>query len=85
MKRLLMDIKFAIRAIIRSRFVSVLAVVAFALGLGVTTAVFSLFNGVLLQPLPFPHPEELVVVYGTQPACATCPASLSVYGLPAMM
>jgi putative ABC transport system permease protein len=79
MKRLLMDIKFAIRAIMRSRFVSVLAVVAFALGLGVTTAVFSLFNGVLLQPLPFPHPEELVVVYGTQPACATCPASFPKY------
>jgi predicted permease len=79
MERLLLDIKFATRSILRSRFVSILAVLAFALGLGVTTAVFSIFNGVLLEPLPYPHPEELVVVYGTQPACSTCPASFPKY------
>ena len=56
-----------------------LAVVAFALGIGVTTAVFSIFNGVLLAPLPFPQPERLVMVYDTQPACATCPASFPKY------
>jgi len=64
---------------VRSRFVSVLAILAFALGIGVTTAVFSIFNGVLLQPLPYPHPEQLVAVYDTQPACATCPASYPKY------
>ena len=48
---------------------------AFALGTGVTTAVFSLFYGVLLKPLPYPNPDELVMVYDTQPACSTCPAS----------
>src|SRR6476646_7122745 len=73
------DLKVAIRTVARSRFVSVLAVVAFALGIGVTTAVFSIFNGVLLQPLPYPHPEQLVAVYDTQPACATCPASFPKY------
>jgi putative ABC transport system permease protein len=77
--RLLVDIKVAARTALRSRFVSVLAVVAFALGIGVTTAVFSIFNGVLLQPLPYPHPEQLVAVYDTQPACATCPASFPKY------
>jgi hypothetical protein len=65
----------ALRAVIRSRFVSVLAIVAFALGIAVTTAVFSIFDGVLLAPLPFPEPDRLVMVYDTQPACATCPAS----------
>jgi hypothetical protein len=55
--------------------VAILAILAFALGIGVTTAVFSIFSGVLLSPLPFPDPEQLVSVYGTQPACATCPAS----------
>src|SRR5215475_7451075 len=79
MERLLLEIKYAARAILRSRFVSVLVVVALALGLGVTTSIFGIFNGVLLEPLPYPHPEELVVVYGTQPACATCPASFPKY------
>jgi predicted permease len=54
-------------------------VIAFALGIGVTTAVFSIFNGVLLAPLPFPQPDRLVMVYDTQPACATCPASFPKY------
>src|SRR4051794_335258 len=77
--RLLQDVRIAVRTAVRSRFVSVLAVIAFALGIGVTTAVFSIFNGVLLQPLPFPHAERLVAVYDTQPACATCPASFPKY------
>jgi len=75
MSKLTMDIKVAARSVIRARFVSALAVAAFALGIGVTTAVFSIFNGVLLTPLPFPSPEQIVSVYDTQPACATCPAS----------
>lgn len=58
---------------------TILAVLAFALGIGVTSAVFSIFNGVLLRPFPFPDPEELVVVYDTQPACSTCPASFPKY------
>jgi predicted permease len=41
--------------------------------------VFSIFNGVLLAPLPFPDPDQLVAVYDTQPACATCPASFPKY------
>ena len=74
---MILELKSAGRTLTRSRFVSILAIVAFALGIGITTAVFSIFNGVLLQPLPYPHPEQLVVVYGTQPACSTCPASCS--------
>ena len=79
MSRLLLDVKVAVRSVVRTRFVSGLAVLAFALGIGVTTSVFSIFNGVLLTPLPFPHPEELVSVYDTQPACSTCPASFPKY------
>src|SRR3954469_5411366 len=79
MSRPILDLKAAARSVVRARFVSVLAVVAFALGIGVTTAVFSIFNGVLLAPLPFPQPERLVMVYDTQPACATCPASFPKY------
>ena len=79
MSRLAHDIKVAARALVRARFVSILGLIAIALGIGVTTAVFSIFNGVLLKPLPFPRSEQLVAVYGTQPACATCPASFPKY------
>jgi hypothetical protein len=79
MSRVLLDLKVAARSVMRARFVSALAVVAFALGIGVTTAVFSIFNGVLLMPLAFPEPERIVAVYDTQPACATCPASFPKY------
>jgi predicted permease len=73
------DLKFAARTLTRARFVTGLAVVAFALGIGVTSAVFSIFNGVLLSPFPYPNAEDLVVVFDTQPACATCPASFPKY------
>ena len=79
MGRLGHDVRYAVRTALRTRSVAALAIVAFALGIGVTTAVFSIFNGVLLAPLPFPDPEQLVAVYGTQPACATCPASFPKY------
>src|SRR3954468_24131351 len=79
MSGVILDLKVALRSVLRARFVSVLAFVAFALGTGVTTAVFSIFNGVLLAPLPFPDPDRLVMVYDTQPACATCPAPFPKY------
>jgi len=79
MFKLLNDCRFALRSLVRARTVTVFAVLAFALGIGITTAVFSLFYGVLLKPLPFPDPDRLVVVYDTQPACSTCPASFEKY------
>jgi predicted permease len=69
----------ACRAIVRGRFVSALSVLAFALGIGVTTAVFTIFQAVILRPLPYPDPDRLVAVYGTQPTCPTCPASFPKY------
>ena len=71
----LADLRHATRVVVRNRFVSVLAVVAFALGIGVTTSVFSIVHAVLLTPLAYPDSERLVLVYDTQPACKTCPAS----------
>ena len=79
MSRILQDVRHAFRATRRSPLVSILAVIAFALGIGVTTTVFSIFYGVLLKPLPYPRPDELVMVYDTQPACNTCPASFPKY------
>ena len=79
MARLGQDVRYAVRSATRQRFVSAMAIMAFALGIGITTAVFSIFNGVLLTPLPYPSPEQLVMVYDTQPACSTCPASFPKY------
>jgi putative ABC transport system permease protein len=79
MTKLRQDIRYAVRSATRQKFVSLMAVVAFALGIGITTAVFSIFNGVLLTPLPYPEPGQLVLVYDTQPACSTCPASFPKY------
>jgi putative ABC transport system permease protein len=79
MVRLIPEVRLAARTLVRSRFVTSLAVLAFALGIGVTSAVFSIFDGVLLKPLPFPDAHELVQVFDTQPACATCPASYPKY------
>lgn len=73
------DMRQAARGLRRQRFVSGLAIVAFALGIGVTTAVFTIFNGVLLTPLAYPDSDRLVLVYDTQPACTTCPASFPKY------
>ena len=69
------DLRYAFRTFVRGRSVTVLAVLAFALGIGITTAVFSIFNAVLLRPLAYPDSAELAAVFDTQPACATCPAS----------
>ncbi|MEO8361375.1 MAG: ABC transporter permease [Vicinamibacteria bacterium] len=75
MSRMIQDLRLAARGLRRKRFVATLAIIAFALGIGVTTAVFSIFNSVILKPLPYPEPERLVAVYDVQPACSTCPAS----------
>jgi len=73
------DWRQAARGLRRQRLVSGLAIVAFALGIGVTTAVFTIFNAVLLTPLDFPDSDRIVLVYDTQPSCATCPASFPKY------
>jgi ABC-type antimicrobial peptide transport system permease subunit len=79
MSRLALDLRTAFRALVRGRFASALAILAFALGIGVTTAVFTVFNAVILRPLPYPDSDRVVVVYGTQPSCPTCPASYPEY------
>lgn len=68
-----------LRALMRRPGLSIVVILTLTLGIGVTTAVFTIFNGVLLTPLEFPNPEELVAVYDTQPSCDTCPASYPKY------
>ncbi|GEA09780.1 ABC transporter permease [Alteromonas sp. KUL49] len=60
MDRLFDDIKYGFRNLRANTTFSFIAIVTLALGIGVTTAMFTLVNSVLLKPLPFPNSHELV-------------------------
>jgi hypothetical protein len=60
MSRLGQDIRYALRQLNRSRGFAVVAILTLALGIGANTAIFSVIDSILLEPLPFPHQDRLV-------------------------
>jgi putative ABC transport system permease protein len=67
MNRFLSDFRYALRGLLREPGFAVVAAITLALGIGVTTAMFSVARAVLWRPLPYPHPEALAEIWETNP------------------
>jgi len=68
MVALMKDVRFAFRGFIRRPAFTAVALGTLMLGIGANTAIFTLVNALLLRPLPYEHPEQLVTIWGTSDA-----------------
>ena len=79
--------KLALRTLFRTPFVTAVAILSLGLGIGANGAIFSLFNHILLRPLPVPHPSELVNLSAPGPksgmsSCGNAGPCTAVFSLP---
>lgn len=61
------DLRFGLRMMLKSKVMAIAAVLSLALGIGANTAIFSVINALMLRPLPYRAPEQLMKVFQTQP------------------
>jgi len=78
LEQLWQDIRYGLRMLRKSPGFTAIAVLTIALGIGATTAIFSLVDATLLHPLPYPHPEELVRIEDDLPGAGATDAGISI-------
>jgi predicted permease len=67
MGALIQDLRYAFRQLVKHPGFTLVAVLTLALGIGATTALFTVINGVLVRPLPYPNPDQLLLLYSAYP------------------
>src|SRR5271170_4324146 len=67
MNGFLQDLRYAVRQFVKTPGLTLIVVITIALGVGANTALFSVVNGVLLNPLPYPQPEQLITLHESKP------------------
>src|ERR1044072_3827681 len=77
MSTLLHDIRYGFRMLLKYKGFTAVAVIALGLGIGANTAIFSLVNGVLLRPLPFPEAERIIYFEGQNPSAGINESNIS--------
>jgi predicted permease len=77
-ENLFFDLRYAVRMLLRSPGFSLIVIATMALGVGATTAIYSVIDATLLHPLPYPHPSELVRIEDDLPGVGAQDVSVSV-------
>jgi predicted permease len=77
-ENLLFDLRYAVRMLLRSPGFSLIAIATMALGVGATTAIYSVIDATLLHPLPFPNPDQLVRIEDDLPGVGSRGVGISV-------
>jgi putative ABC transport system permease protein len=77
LEALFRDARFGLRMLLKTPGFTVVALATLALGIGANTAIFSLVNGVLLRPLPFPDAERIIYIEGKNPAAGITESNIS--------
>ena len=78
MENLIKDVRFGVRSFLKRPGFLIIAVSTLALGIGATTAMFTVVNSVLLRPLQFPEPERIVLLEGVNPRQGITQSNMSI-------